>query len=126
MGSSQARAPPSTDGMATLGQLEDLKRMIEIDLRSLEGRMMHHFDVILFARMQEMMATRYEARFETLDDAVEALRQEVNQLRDVWSKLESTRSQVERRSGRTNPATGAGSAPLVRKSTPDKGDVSRR
>ena len=115
--SSETAPPaPSLDEIATVGHFEDIRQWTERELRNVEFRLKDEIEAVLFARMHEFMAGRYETRISELQSAVEALNREVSQLRAIWPRDASTRSR-DTTPGRPNPVVEVGSATAAREST---------
>ena len=125
--------PPTSDDLATLGNIDNVKQYLlqQLDhhvkvLRSEFTRgldetrtsLTENFETLLFTRMHEFASTRYETRMEDLNNAVEALRVELEQFRERLLRTESTRfDSSPNEVPRPEPTTHVGRAREVEPST---------
>ena len=84
----------------------------------MEKKLREEIDEIVFTKTNEILATRYEERFESLRRTVVALRLEVEGLRAVVARVEATADRIEKNQVRPVTSAEVGSAPADEPSTP--------
>ena len=123
--------PPTEDDFATVSQLEELRRLLYLEIRDFQVEIQARVESIIFTRLNEFIAVRFESRFDELNEAIEAIRMDMSHLRSMMPRPGSTASSLRQDVLRQTPAGGVGSAPPVRESTPrgdvafEQGDVTR-
>ena len=85
---------PVSSDLATVGQLRELKGLIDLDIRSAELRLTNTFEDLIFARLNEFFTERFESRFQATNDTFATLRNDIEELRKQWLARETSRNEA--------------------------------